>query len=87
MLCRDSSLAKGDAFLALFAINSPESWEDVKRLREKIVRINEGDERIPILFIASKSVSRQAGVHLYKTNNESTSFPYVLGLVDTEWYD
>ena len=57
MLCRDSSLARGDAFLALFAINSPESWEDVKRLRKKIVQINEGDEKIPMLFIANKSVS------------------------------
>ena len=57
MLCRDSSLARGDAFLALFALNSPESWDDIKKLRTKIIQINEGDERIPLLFIANKSVS------------------------------
>ncbi len=57
MLFRDSSLAKGDAFLAMFAINSPESWYDVQKLRAKIIQENDGDERVPMVFIANKSVS------------------------------
>lgn len=56
-LFRDSSLAKGDAFLALFAINSPESWYDVQKLRTKILQEKDGDENIPMVFIANKSVS------------------------------
>nr|ABD65422.1 Rap1-like [Suberites domuncula] len=55
MLFRDSSLAKGDAFLAIFAINSPESWYDVQKLRRKIIQENDDDETIPIVIIANKS--------------------------------
>ncbi len=65
MLFRDSSLAKGDAFLAMFAINSPESWYDVQKLRAKIIQEKDGDERVPMVFIANKSVS-------------STSFKYTM---------
>ena len=57
MLFRDSSLAKGDAFLAIFAINTPESWYDVQKLRKKIVREHDDDETIPMVFIANKCVS------------------------------
>lgn len=57
MLFRDSSLAKGDAFLALFAINSVSSWYGLQELRKKIIREHEGDDTIPLVVIANKSVS------------------------------
>ncbi len=57
MFFRDSSLVKGDAFLAIFAINSPESWYDIQKLRAKIIQEKDGDEKIPMVFIANKSVS------------------------------
>lgn len=57
MLFRDSSLTKGDAFLALFAINSLSSWYSLQDLRKKIIREREGDDRIPLVVIANKTVS------------------------------
>lgn len=54
---RDSSLSKGDGFLALFAINSIASWYDLQDLRTKIVRDNDDDETIPMVIVANKSVS------------------------------
>ena len=57
MFFRDSSLSKGDAFLGLFAVNSDSSWHDVKELRSKIIRENDDDGHIPLVFIANKCVS------------------------------
>jgi len=54
---RDTAVAKGDAFLALFAINSLSSWYSLQALRDKIVRENENDESIPMVIIANKKVS------------------------------
>ena len=57
MLYRDTSLAKGDGFLALFAVNSISSWYNIKQLRAKIVRENDDDEAVPMVVIANKNVS------------------------------
>ena len=57
MFFRDSSLAKGDAFLALFAINSLSSWYSLQELRKKIIREHEGEDSVPLVVIANKSVS------------------------------
>lgn len=57
MLFRDTSLSKGDGFLALFAINSLSSWYSLKQLRAKIVREHDDDETIPMVIIANKTVS------------------------------
>ena len=57
MLFRDTALAQGDAFLALFAINSVSSWYSLKELRDKIVRENDDDEMIPMVILANKRVS------------------------------
>ena len=35
---RDSSVATGDAFLVLFAINSVSSWHELQDLRSKIIQ-------------------------------------------------
>ena len=56
MLFRDTSLSKGDAFLALFAVNSTSSWYNLQELRSKIVREHDDDETIPIVIIANKCV-------------------------------
>lgn len=58
MLLRDTALAQGDAFLALFAINSISSWYSLQELRDKIVREHGDDESsIPMVIVANKNVS------------------------------
>lgn len=58
MLFRDTALAQGDAFLALFAINSISSWYALQELRNKIVREHDDDEdEIPMVIVANKNVS------------------------------
>ena len=57
MLFRDTALAQGDAYLALFAINSVSSWYSLQELRDKIVREHEDEENIPMVIVANKSVS------------------------------
>ena len=55
LLFRDSSMAQGDAFLIVFAIDSVSSWQHLKELRFKIVQ--EKDEReIPMVVVANKRV-------------------------------
>ena len=54
---RDSSLATGDAFLVLFAINSASSWHELKELRSKIIRDHESHSSIPMVIVANKLVS------------------------------
>ena len=60
ILFRDAALAQGDAFLAMFAINSVSSWYSLKELRNKIVRENDDDETVPMVIVANKRVS---GIH------------------------
>ncbi|XP_031554988.1 ras-like protein rasG [Actinia tenebrosa] len=53
---RDSSLATGDAFLVLFAINSASSWHELKELRTKIIDEHESKNNctIPMVIVANK---------------------------------
>ncbi|KXJ16064.1 ras-like protein rasD [Exaiptasia diaphana] len=53
---RDSSLATGDAFLVLFAINSASSWHELKDLRRKIIQDHETNSTstIPMVIVANK---------------------------------
>ena len=53
---RDSSLATGDAFLILFAINSQASWLEMKELRSKIIEDKE-QPSIPMVIVGNKRVS------------------------------
>ena len=57
MSFRDSSMVHGDAFLALCAINSYSSWTELKVLREKVIREQDGDTNVPIVIVANKRVS------------------------------
>ncbi len=50
----DSSLATGDAFMLLYAINSLSSWNDLKSLRSKIYQ--ETDKKVPMIVIGNKRV-------------------------------
>jgi len=54
---RDSSMAHGDAFLALCAINSYSSFIELKVLREKVIREHDGDTNVPMVIVANKRVS------------------------------
>ena len=57
MSFRDSSMAHGDAFLALCAINSYSSFVELKVLREKVIREHDGDTDVPMVIVANKRVS------------------------------
>ena len=50
-------MVQGDAFLLIFAINSPSSWQHVKELRSKIVAEKDGDETIPMVVVGNKRVT------------------------------
>ena len=54
---RDSSVATGDAFLVLFAINSTSSWHELKDLRSKIIQDRQLSSAIPMVIVANKLVS------------------------------
>lgn len=54
---RDSSVATGDAFLVLFAINSTSSWHELKDLRSKIIQDRQLSSVIPMVIVANKLVS------------------------------
>ena len=62
MQFRDTALAQGDAYLALFAINSISSWYSLQELRDKIVREHEDEDVIPMVIIANKNVSTMCRV-------------------------
>lgn len=51
---RDSSVATGDAFLVLFAINSTSSWHELKDLRSKIIQDRQLGSAIPMVIVANK---------------------------------
>lgn len=57
MQFRDTSMAQGDAFLLMFAINSLSSWVHLKELRSKIVREKDEDTMIPMVVVGNKRVS------------------------------
>lgn len=54
---RDSSVATGDAFLVLFAINSVSSWHELKDLRSKIIQDRQLTSAIPMVLVGNKLVS------------------------------
>ena len=69
MLFRDTALGQGDAFLALFAINSISSWYSLQELRDKIVREHEDEENIPMVIVANKNVSStNSAIHNITSN-------------------
>lgn len=51
---RDSSVATGDAFLVLFAINSVSSWHELKDLRSKIIQDRQLTSPIPMVLVGNK---------------------------------
>ena len=61
---RDSSVATGDAFLVLFAINSTSSWHELKDLRSKIIQDRQQISSIPMVIVANKLVSSIAQLHI-----------------------
>ena len=54
---RDSSVATGEAFLVLFAINSASSWHELKDLRSKIIQDRQLTSAIPMIIVGNKLVS------------------------------
>jgi len=51
---RDSSVATGEAFLVLFAINSASSWHELKDLRSKIIQDRQLTSAIPMIIVGNK---------------------------------
>ena len=54
----DSSLATGDAFMVLYAINSLSSWNELKTLKSKINHETEsiGNKKVPMIVVGNKRV-------------------------------
>jgi len=52
---RDQHLTSGNGFLLVYAVNDRASFEEVKQLREQIVKIK-NTKRVAILLIANKCV-------------------------------
>eukprot|EP00112_Aurelia_sp_Birch-Aquarium-sp1_P011766 Seg2475.5 transcript_id=Seg2475.5/GoldUCD/mRNA.D3Y31 product="Ras-related protein Rap-1" protein_id=Seg2475.5/GoldUCD/D3Y31 len=52
----DSSLATGDAFMVLYAINSLSSWNELKTLKSKINLETEsiGNKKVPMIVVGNK---------------------------------
>lgn len=69
MSFRDSSMAHGDAFLALCAINSYPSWIELKTLREKVISEQDGDTNVPMVIVANKRVSYHIATYCLVTND------------------
>ena len=54
---RDLSVATGDAFLVLFAINSVSGWHELQDLRSKIIQDHQLTSAIPMVIVGNKLVS------------------------------
>ena len=68
LLFRDSSMAQGDAFLVVFAIDSVSSWQHLKELRSKIVQEKDDQQNIPMVVVANKRVSMTVRKNLISTD-------------------
>lgn len=53
---RDQHLKDGKGFLLVFALNDKSTFEEVKQLREQIVKLKD-TKRVPIVICANKCVS------------------------------
>ena len=53
----DSSLSIGDAFIILYAVNSTSSWEELKSLKDKVLKrkLNTGKD-VPVVVVGNKKV-------------------------------
>ena len=50
---RDQHLKDGKGFLLVFAINDKSTFEEVKQLREQIIRLKD-TKRVPLVMIGNK---------------------------------
>ena len=79
---RDSSVATGDAFLVLFAINSKSSWHELKDLRSKVIQDRQLSSVIPMVIVANKLVSWTVlFLHTFNHKFETKSLHVLLGCV------
>ena len=67
----DSSVATGDAFVVLFAINSVSSWHELQDLRSKIIQDHQLTSAtcIPMVIVGKKLVS--SSIHRYVSSMHS----------------
>ncbi|KAM4664548.1 GTP-binding protein Rhes-like [Discoglossus pictus] len=72
---RKLSMRSGDAFVLVYAVDNPESFENVKRLREEILEAKE-EKSPPIVVVGNK---RDEGAV------QKVSWEEVLSTVELEW--
>eukprot|EP01134_Creolimax_fragrantissima_P005568 CFRG5568T1 len=76
---RDSSLDYGDGFVLVYSIISNSSWEELKQLHEKILRIKDSD-RCPCVIVGNKKdleSERQVSSETAKEFCQTIPCPYL----------
>ncbi|KAM7419648.1 hypothetical protein PAMA_016643 [Pampus argenteus] len=74
---RELCIRHSDAFALVYAVDDPESFEQVRRLREEILQLR-GDKSAPITVVGSKA-------HLTETDGRVLMAADVMATVEDEW--
>ncbi|XP_065657559.1 ras-related protein Rap1-like [Hydra vulgaris] len=77
----DSSLSLGDAFIILYAVNSSSSWEELKSLKNKVLKgkLNSGTD-VPMVIVGNKKdleLDREVTIETAEEYASSIRVPYV----------
>lgn len=51
---RDLYIKNGQGFVVVYSITNHQTFQDVKSMKEQIVRVKGGNERIPVLLVGNK---------------------------------
>lgn len=51
---RDLYIKNGQGFVVVYSITSQQSFQDIRCMKEAIVRVKNGNERIPVLLVGNK---------------------------------
>uniref|UniRef100_A0A915P0Z7 Uncharacterized protein n=1 Tax=Meloidogyne floridensis TaxID=298350 RepID=A0A915P0Z7_9BILA len=78
---RDNYYRSGEAFVCVFSITDPDSFDQTIEFREQILRVKNFDTTIPIVLVGNKSdlgdTERRVPIELAQQRAELWSCPYV----------